>query len=97
MKHKLTISVIILSTLFLSGCEEKYSRDWYIEHHKEMIEKYTECLLDGTWEVRECQNARDALKHERHKPDVIKGLKDAYAKLDAKVSAQPIPDLNGVN
>lgn len=85
MKKTIVLS-IILSTFFLSGCEEKNTREWYIDHHDEMITKYTECLLDRTWEIQECQNARDAMKHERNKPDVINGKKEAYKKLKQQIS-----------
>ncbi len=85
MKKIIALSAI-LSTFFLSGCEEKNTREWYINHHDEMIAKYTECLLDRTWEIQECQNARDAMKHERDKPDVINGKKEAHEKLHKQVS-----------
>lgn len=83
---KIIILSTILSTFFISGCEEKNTREWYINHHDEMITKYTECLLDRTWEIPECQNARDAMKHERNKPDVISGKKEAYKKLNQQAS-----------
>ncbi|WP_052698692.1 EexN family lipoprotein [Raoultella terrigena] len=96
MKRIFIATIAVSITLILSGCDEKNPREWYIEHHNEMIDKYTECLLDGTWDIKVCQNARDAIKHERNSPDVQKGLKEAYAKLDAKLSTQSIPDLNNV-
>ncbi|EJM3421883.1 EexN family lipoprotein [Salmonella enterica] len=85
MKKIIALSAI-LSTFFISGCEEKNTREWYINHHKEMIIKYTECLLDRTWEIQECRNARDAMKHERNKPDVINGKKEAQEKLSKQIS-----------
>ncbi|EJG5924826.1 EexN family lipoprotein [Salmonella enterica] len=95
MKKIITLSALIIA-FFISGCEEKNTREWYINHHDELIKKYTECLLDDTWNIQECQNARDALRHERDKPDIDKGLKEAYKKLDAKIEAQQIPDLNNL-
>ncbi|EAU2709617.1 EexN family lipoprotein [Salmonella enterica] len=84
MKKIITLSALIIA-FFISGCEQKNTREWYINHHDEMIKKYTECLLDRTWDITECQNARDAMKHERNKPDVIKGKKEAYIKLDKQI------------
>ncbi|HEY3987587.1 EexN family lipoprotein [Cedecea sp.] len=96
MKKLTFVTPLVLSLIFLSGCDEKYSREWFIKHHDEMIAKYTECLLDGTWDIKECQNARDAMKHEQDKPDVIEGKKQAIEKLKDKISLQPVPDLNNV-
>lgn len=87
MKKIIALSAIFV-TFFVTGCEEKNTREWFINHHDEMIAKYTECLLDRTWEIQECQNARDAMKHERNKPDVIKGKTEAYKKLQKQVSEE---------
>lgn len=89
-----SLALIITASLFIVGCDDKYSREWYIAHHEEMITKYTECLLDDTWDIQQCQNARDAMKHESDAPDVKKGLHEAREKVLERNATQPLPDLN---
>nr|WP_159466443.1 EexN family lipoprotein [Scandinavium goeteborgense] len=84
---------LILSLIFLNGCDEKYSREWFIKHHDEMISKYTECLLERSWSDQICQNAKNAMTHEKDKPDVIEGRKKASAKLDAQIKSE-VKDFN---
>ncbi|EGG8606378.1 EexN family lipoprotein [Salmonella enterica] len=86
--------IIFSSAILLTGCDEKYSKEWYIKNHKEMISKYTECLLDNSWSDQICQNAKNAMNHESTKPDVIQGKKEAFKKLGEKIDSQPVPDLN---
>ncbi|EBC1279739.1 EexN family lipoprotein [Salmonella enterica subsp. enterica] len=74
------INIIILTLFFcigITGCEDKTSVEWYVNHHKEMISKYTECLLAKSWDDVTCQNARSAVNLEADKPDVRNGVIEA--------------------
>ncbi|EAA4712240.1 entry exclusion protein [Salmonella enterica subsp. diarizonae] len=78
------IYIIILTLFFcigITGCEDKKSVDWYVNHHEDMFAKYTECLLANSWHDDICQNARSAMNLESEKPDVKQGLADARQKL----------------
>lgn len=90
------IGIIVFSVAFLSGCEEKYSTEWYVKNHNEMIEKYTECLLARHFDSQKCQNARDALKQEMDKSDVKAGYKKAQERLKQEIMNTPVPDLNNI-
>ncbi|EKT1335127.1 EexN family lipoprotein [Salmonella enterica subsp. enterica] len=98
MKKAFTAAIIIGGVIFISGCEEKYSKEWYVSHHEELIEKYTECLLDSTWDDKICQNARDAMKKERRlkKEDIEMGYQEASRKLKEKIAETPVPDFNNI-
>lgn len=90
------IAMVAFSIVFLSGCEEKYSTEWYVKNHNEMIDKYTECLLSRHFDSQKCQNARDALKQEMDKPDVKEGYRNAQEKLKKEIMNTPTPDLNNI-
>lgn len=97
MKKAFTVAIIAFSSIYLTGCDEKFTKEWYVSHHKEMIEKYTECLLNNSnFGSIECKNARDALHQEKHKPDVKEGYKNALMKLHEKTSKIPVTDLNNI-
>ncbi|ELF6824440.1 EexN family lipoprotein [Salmonella enterica] len=93
MKFKFAL-IVLTSIIFISGCDEKYSKEWFINHHPEMISKYTECLLDNSWSDQICQNARNALHHESDKPDVKEGLANARKKLMEKVKKEKSPGID---
>jgi hypothetical protein len=65
----------------VTGCNDKTSVDWYVNHHEDMFAKYTECLLANSWHDDICQNVRSAMNLESEKPDVKQGLADARQKL----------------
>ena len=81
--------LVFTSLIFLSGCDGKHSKEWFINHHQELIEKYTECLFDNTWSDDTCQNARNAARHEMDKPDIKKGISSAHKKLKDKINSTP--------
>lgn len=64
-----------LSILFISGCEDKTSVEWYTAHHDDMLKKYEECLNTHTWQAPDCVSAHTASAREGDKPDVKAGLK----------------------
>ncbi|ECY7871617.1 EexN family lipoprotein [Salmonella enterica subsp. enterica serovar Wilhelmsburg] len=80
---------ILFSSILISGCEDKHSKEWYISHHKEMIDKYTECLFDNNkFESIECQNAKDAVNQEKGQPDIKEEITKAHQKLRLKIRDQ---------
>ncbi|UNK63136.1 EexN family lipoprotein [Buttiauxella ferragutiae] len=91
---KTLVTLIFIPLFLLTGCEDKYSKEWFIKNHDEMIAKYTECLLDHSWSEQICQNAKNAMKQERGQPDVEKGRKAAFDALDKQIARQKVPDLN---
>lgn len=92
-KYFLFVSIII-SSITMSGCNDKTSVEWYVAHHDDLIAKYTECILANSWHDPVCQNVRSAKNLEIDKPDIKQGLKDAYEKLAERRKSQPIADLN---
>lgn len=81
MKKIAVIASVVFICVPLTGCNDKTSVDWYVNHHEDMFSKYTECLLANSWHDDICQNARSAMNLESEKPDVKQGLADARQKL----------------
>lgn len=93
MSLKKILFTIPVAIIFLSGCDDKTSVDWYISNHKDMIEKYTECLSNHNFSPIDCQNAKSAMIREKNKPDVIAGYKSALEKVTSS-QKEPVADLN---
>lgn len=81
MKRIAVIASAVFICISVTGCEDKTSVDWYVNHHEDMFSKYTECLLAKSWHDDICQNARSAMNLEADKPDVKQGLANARQKL----------------
>ncbi|MCB5323342.1 EexN family lipoprotein [Yersinia intermedia] len=59
MKISLCIVPVILGSLFLTGCDNPKSTQWYKEHPDEMNQRYKAC--ESTREdSQDCKNAREA-------------------------------------
>ncbi|MEI3776543.1 EexN family lipoprotein [Pectobacterium brasiliense] len=73
MKTSLCIFTVILGSLFLSGCDNPKSTQWYKEHPDEMSKRYKACESSGD-DSQDCKNAREArfeLRQENAKvPDL---------------------------
>ncbi|EMB4337273.1 EexN family lipoprotein [Citrobacter freundii] len=73
MKTTLCIYPIILAFLFLTGCDNQKSTQWYKEHQNEMNTRYKACESSGE-DSQDCKNAREArfeLRQENAKvPDL---------------------------
>lgn len=76
-----------LSIVFISGCEDKTSMEWYRAHHDDMLAKYEECLKTQTWQAPDCRNASTAVKREEGKSDVDAGLKAISERHMSKVKS----------
>jgi len=91
---KVFLFPIIITAFIIAGCNDKTSVDWYVNHHDDLIEKYTECLLAKSWHDPICQNARSAKNLEIDKPDVKKGVENARQKVVERSLAQAAEGLN---
>ncbi|MEQ9886707.1 EexN family lipoprotein [Pectobacterium zantedeschiae] len=73
MKTSLCIFTVMLGSLFLSGCDNPKSTQWYKEHPDEMNQRYKACESSGD-DSQDCKNARAArfeLRQENAKvPDL---------------------------
>ncbi|MEQ9844026.1 EexN family lipoprotein [Pectobacterium brasiliense] len=73
MKTSLYIFPVILGSLFLAGCDNPKSTQWYKEHRDEMSQRYKACESSGD-DSQDCKNAREArfeLRQENAKvPDL---------------------------
>ncbi|WP_289347259.1 EexN family lipoprotein [Pantoea stewartii] len=49
----------LCSVLFVSGCDETKSIQWWNDHHTEAIKKETQCKKSGS-DSRNCRNVREA-------------------------------------
>lgn len=94
MKNRFVFISAIVTAFLLTGCNDKTSVEWYVNHHDDLITKYTECILANSWHDPICQNARSAKNLEIDKPDIKQGLNEAYKKLAERRKAQPVADLN---
>jgi hypothetical protein len=84
------IVILFLIGVLIMGCEDKTSVEWYMKNHKEMISKYTECLVNKNFTPIDCQNSRSAMHREHEKPDVIEGLRAARKKsMEENIGAKP--------
>lgn len=59
MKTSFCIFSIIFGSLFLAGCDNPKSTQWYKEHPDEMNQRYKACESSGD-DSQECKNAREA-------------------------------------
>jgi hypothetical protein len=59
MKISLCIVPVILGSLFLTGCDNPKSIQWYKEHPDEMNQRYKACESTGE-DSQDCKNAREA-------------------------------------
>lgn len=98
MKKAFIVAIIASSTIYITGCEDKFTKEWFVAHPTEMIEKYTECLLKDfdQFSTIECRNARDAIHQEKNKPSIKAGYLAARKKLTNKTDTTPIADLNNL-
>lgn len=80
MKKITAVLSALMIGIITTGCEDKNSVEWYMEHHEDMFAKYTECLVNHNFIPTDCQNSRSAMDREHDKPDVIEGLKAARKK-----------------
>lgn len=94
MKKHFLLALTVITAFSLVGCSDKTSVEWYVNHHDDLIAKYTECLLAESWHDPICQNVRSAKNLEIDKPDVKEGIKKARQKLLERIESQPVPDLN---
>ncbi|MDG0796731.1 EexN family lipoprotein [Pectobacterium punjabense] len=73
MKTSFCIFPVILGSLFLAGCDNPKSTQWYKEHPDEMNQPYKACESSGD-DSQDCKNAREArfeLRQENAKvPDL---------------------------
>ncbi|KHS85162.1 EexN family lipoprotein [Pectobacterium carotovorum] len=73
MKTSLCIFPVILGSLFLAGCDNPKSTQWYKKHPDEMSQRYKACESSGD-DSQDCKNAREArfeLRQENAKvPDL---------------------------
>lgn len=59
--------ILVLSLLFLSGCDSQpKSISWYKEHPKEMNDTYAKCKISGD-DTPDCRNAISAYKKLKRK------------------------------
>lgn len=79
-KYFLLVSLII-TIITMSGCNDKTSVKWYVNHHDDLVTKYTECLLTDAWHNIVCKNDKRAKNLEINEPDIQEGLKVAKQKL----------------
>lgn len=56
--------LLIISSILISGCgeEEVKSKQWWIEHPEETVNKYLECKKSGK-DTPNCRNVSDASIH----------------------------------
>lgn len=94
MKNRFVFISAIVTAFLLTGCNDKTSVEWYVNHHDDLIAKYTECLLAKSWEDPICQNVRSAKNLEIEKPDVKEGIRLAQRAVMERAKSQPVPDLN---
>ena len=59
MKTSFRILTVILGSLFLAGCDNPKSTQWYKEHSDEMSKRYKACESSGD-DSQDCKNAREA-------------------------------------
>lgn len=59
MKTSFRILTVILGSLFLAGCDNPKSTQWYKEHPDEMSKRYKACESSGS-DSQDCKNARKA-------------------------------------
>ncbi|EDR4261366.1 EexN family lipoprotein [Salmonella enterica subsp. enterica] len=85
-RNNFVISVLFV-TFFIVGCEDKTSVEWYVNHHPELIEKYTNCVLSRSWHDVSCQNAKSAMFLEQDKQDIQQGRKQAHIELQKKLDS----------
>ena len=81
MKKSIVLIAVGVS-LFLTGCEETKSVDWWKDHHEEALKKETECKKTGS-DSQNCQNVKQAnfeyqQLHAKHPDDA--GMLDKYLK-----------------
>ena len=83
---KITKAIFLVCiTYFISACEDKTSIDWYVNHHQEMFDKYTECLLANSWHLTPCENAKSAMFREQNDPEVRAANQLAFEKLQRQM------------
>jgi hypothetical protein len=83
--NKTTLFSVLLavSTLALSGCNEK-TEEWYMAHHDELIKKYGECLNTQTFSSAECVPAVNAYHRSQNDPDVKAGIRKVNDEFNQK-------------
>jgi len=60
LKKSIVITCGVLVTALLSGCaEEVKTRDWYMDHPKELADVYAKCKASGN-DTPNCRNAIEA-------------------------------------
>lgn len=96
MKKHFLLAFTVITTCSLFGCSDKTSVEWYVNHHDDLIAKYTECLLAKSWHDPICQNVRSAKNLEIDKPDVKEGVRLAQRAVIERAKSQPVPDLNSL-
>lgn len=66
MKTSTCMFTVILSSLFISGCDNPKSAEWYKSHPDEMNDRYNKCKASGD-DTQDCRNARQARFELRQK------------------------------
>lgn len=71
MKKIQSLLLVSLSSLLVMGCNKaQKTEDWYINHHEDLVEKYTDCFKSMDRVSSECVAAMKAYHKEKNKPDV---------------------------
>lgn len=74
--------ITVCLPLFLTGCEETKSVEWWTEHHEDALKKEVECKKTGS-DSQNCHNVKQAnfeyqQLHAKHPDDA--GMLEKYLK-----------------
>ncbi|EMR0499923.1 EexN family lipoprotein [Citrobacter freundii] len=77
-----TILTALIFPIFLAGCEETKSVEWWTEHHEDALKKEVECKKTGS-DSQNCHNVKQAnfeyqQLHSKRPDDA--GMLDKYLK-----------------